>query len=663
MSLKYRIALTVFLLEAVMMLAVIWQLEGFSSDQALREIRIRTLIIAAVGMSLTALAGLSIGFLLTRRLARLTDAAAQFTAGENGVRVGFTGRDEIARLGRSFDVMADRIGTTLNALKSSEARNRVLVEHCPAAIFVFDPEAFRLVDVNQKWTELLKYPREKIVGMTPLDASPPLQKDGRRTQDWAMELVTRTFAGENPTASWILRDSTGIDIPCELQLARYPEAGHNLIIGIIYDVSDRDRLAQALERRMKFEALVVRLSARLMGLRPEAIDAGLQDALGEIGQFAGVDRSYVFQFSPDQHTESCTHEWCASGIEPAIHRLQNLPLDRYPWFMQRIGRGEILHVPEVSALPPEAAPERAEFEAENIQSVIMVPLVFEGQVSGYMGFDAVSRAIEWPPEIVALLRIAGEIVFNALHRKRTELSIRQQAAALEHANTALARSNEELKQFAYVASHDLREPLRAIAGFSALLAQKYVGQLDQDADEYIRFMTDAATRMHAMINDLLSYSRVDMQAEPFRSCDMQQMLKMAQSNLLTTISEHQAQITHGVLPVVQADTTQVIQLLQNLIGNAIKFHGSEPPRVHVTAERRGTEWLFSIADNGIGIDPRHAETIFQIFKRLHVSEKYPGTGIGLAVCKRIVERHGGQIWLENNDGPGSTFCFTLPAMV
>ncbi|MGH8454728.1 MAG: HAMP domain-containing protein, partial [Nevskiales bacterium] len=417
MSLKYRIALTVFLLEAVMMTAILWQFGSTSPDQIQHEVFARTIVIAAIGMSLIALAGITIGFLLTRRLERLTGAAARLAAGETEVRVGFTGGDEVARLGRSFDTMADRIGSTLSALKSSEARNRVLVEYCPAAIFVFDPVAFRLVDVNQKWVELLKFPREKIVGMTPLDASPPLQKGGRPTDDWARELIARTFAGENPTAPWILRDSTGRDIPCELQLTQYPEADKNLIIGIIYDVSERDRLAEALDHRVAFEDLIVRLSARFIGLKPDAIDDALNQALGEIGRFAGVDRSYVFQFSPDHSTESCTHEWCAPGIESAIHRLQNLPLNNYPWFMQRIGRGEVLHVPQVSDLPPEAAAERAEFEAENIQSVIMVPLVFEGQVSGYMGFDAVSRAIEWPPEIVALLRIAGEIVFNALHRK------------------------------------------------------------------------------------------------------------------------------------------------------------------------------------------------------------------------------------------------------
>jgi light-regulated signal transduction histidine kinase (bacteriophytochrome) len=233
--------------------------------------------------------------------------------------------------------------------------------------------------------------------------------------------------------------------------------------------------------------------------------------------------------------------------------------------------------------------------------------------------------------------------------------------ALENANSALARSNEELKQFAYIASHDLREPLRAIAGFSALLAERYTGKLDQDADDYIRFITDAASRMHNMINDLLSYSRLDTQSEPLGSCDMSQMLGLAQSNLLAAISEQHAKITHDVLPVVQADATQIVQLFQNLIANAIKFHGNEPPRVHVGAQQRDSEWEFTVRDNGIGIDPRHADTVFQIFKRLHTSDRYPGTGIGLAVCKRIVERHGGRIWVERNADQGSTFHFTLPS--
>jgi light-regulated signal transduction histidine kinase (bacteriophytochrome) len=320
----------------------------------------------------------------------------------------------------------------------------------------------------------------------------------------------------------------------------------------------------------------------------------------------------------------------------------------------------VLHVPDVRTLPPEASAERAEFEAENIQSVIMVPLVFEGQVSGYMGFDAVHRRVEWPADIVVLLRITGEIVFNALHRRRSEAAIREQAQALEHANTALERSNEELKQFAYIASHDLREPLRAIAGFSALLAQRYTGKLDQDADDYIRFITGSAGRMHDMINDLLSYSRLDSRVEPPQACDMNQMLALAQSNLLTAIAEQHARITHDALPVVQADATQMIQLLQNLVANGIKFHDGAPPQVHVGAQKRGADWQFSVRDNGIGIDPRHAETVFQIFRRLHTSDRYAGTGIGLAVCKRIVERHGGRIWVERNADKGSTFHFTLP---
>jgi light-regulated signal transduction histidine kinase (bacteriophytochrome) len=167
--------------------------------------------------------------------------------------------------------------------------------------------------------------------------------------------------------------------------------------------------------------------------------------------------------------------------------------------------------------------------------------------------------------------------------------------------------------------------------------------------------------MHDMINDLLSYSRLDTQAEPLKGCDMNRLLGLAQSNLLTAISESGAQITHDRLPMVLADPTQIVQLLQNLLANALKFRGSEPPRVHVTARKQDSEWQFGVRDNGIGIDPRHASTVFQIFKRLHTSDRYPGTGIGLAVCKRIVERHGGRIWVERNPDQGSTFYFTLPA--
>jgi light-regulated signal transduction histidine kinase (bacteriophytochrome) len=321
----------------------------------------------------------------------------------------------------------------------------------------------------------------------------------------------------------------------------------------------------------------------------------------------------------------------------------------------------VLHVPRVAALPPEAAAERAEFEAEHIQSVIMVPLLLEGAVTGYMGFDAVRKPVEWAPEIVVLLTIAGEIVFNALHRKRAELALREQAEALERANNALGRSNEELKQFAYVASHDLQEPLRAIAGFSSLLTREYKDKLGPPADEYLQYITASAGRLHAMIVDLLDYSRVDSKAMPFVDTDSGDALTMATANLVASIEESGAQVQRGSMPTVLADRSQLVQVFQNLIANAIKFRGEAQPRVNIETQQVNGEWRFSVADNGIGFESRYNDQIFQIFRRLHGSDRFPGTGIGLSVCKRIVERHGGRIWVESAPGKGTTFYFTLPA--
>jgi PAS domain S-box-containing protein len=248
--------------------------------------------------------------------------------------------------------------------------------------------------------------------------------------------------------------------------------------------------------------------------------------------------------------------------------------------------------------------------------------------------------------------------FSTTERDITER--RRAEEALRRAVADLKRSNEELQQFAYVASHDLQEPLRAVASFTQLLSERYKGKLDKDADEFIAFAVGGANRMQTLINDLLSYSRLETRGKPPEPTDSHDALGQALANLGTAIRESVALVTNDDLPKVLADEGQLVQLFQNLIGNAVKFHGKEPPRVHVSAALQGREWLFSVRDNGIGIAQEYQERIFSIFQRLHSREEYPGTGIGLALCKRIVERHGGTIRVESEPGSGSTFFFTLP---
>jgi len=231
---------------------------------------------------------------------------------------------------------------------------------------------------------------------------------------------------------------------------------------------------------------------------------------------------------------------------------------------------------------------------------------------------------------------------------------------LEKKAQELARSNDDLREFAYAISHDLKEPLRVIDGFVKLLAKRYKGKLSSDADNFIEYIVVGVKRMQLMIKDLLEYSLVGTKVKNLEPTDSALVIEQALLNLQTAIEESGAEVTYDPLPKVMVDASQLARLFQNLIGNAIKFRSEEPPKIHISCEQKDHEWIFSIRDNGIGIDPKQAERIFVIFQRLHTREEYPGTGIGLAICKKIVERHGGRIWVESETGKGSTFYFTIP---
>ena len=244
-------------------------------------------------------------------------------------------------------------------------------------------------------------------------------------------------------------------------------------------------------------------------------------------------------------------------------------------------------------------------------------------------------------------------------RKLDEAALRAAHDELEVKAHELARSNEELQQFAYVASHDLQEPLRMISSYTQLLGRRYGDKLDGDAREFMEFIVDGAARMKQLIEDLLAYSRVGTRGRDLQPTSSGAALDKALANLRTAQQASGAVVTHDPMPEVVADAGQLTQLFQNLIGNAMKFHGEEPPRIHVAAQTRDEVWVFQVRDNGIGLDTQYAERIFMMFQRLHNKTEYPGTGIGLAICKKIVERHGGRIWVESTPGKGSTFGFTL----
>ncbi len=312
---------------------------------------------------------------------------------------------------------------------------------------------------------------------------------------------------------------------------------------------------------------------------------------------------------------------------------------------------EVIGKDDTFLFPPEQA--AAVMAGDRAVMLGGVPKTYEEQVSAADGTLLHFSSSKGPiyaadGSLAGLFGIARDITASW----RLQNDLRERTVDLE-------QSNRDLEEFAYVASHDLKEPLRMVASYTQLLQRRYAGRLDEDADEFIGYAVEGAMRMDALINDLLEFSRAGTRGAPSSSCDLNVVIEQALLNLESAISENQAVVTYDEMPTAWCDPIQIARVFQNLIANAIKFRGPEPPAIHIAAQETEDEWRISVADNGVGIDPAYSEQIFTIFERLHSTADHPGTGMGLAICRRIIERHHGKIWVEPGVAGGSTFWFTL----
>jgi PAS domain S-box-containing protein len=489
----------------------------------------------------------------------------------------------------------------LTEAADSEARYRGLLEAAPDAMVVVDQRG-QIVLLNVRAEKQFGYHRDELLGQKVTNIIPDgfaerIIADGTRT---AAEALAQQI-GTGIELSALRKDGT--EFPIEIMLSPLESADGILVTAAIRDISVR----RAAEKHL------VQMEGRYRGLLEAAPDAMV--VVNQRGEVVLLNVQAEKQFG--------------------YHRDELL--------------GQL-----VTNIIPQGFAER--LAADALRSV---EAALAQQIGAGIELSALRKdGSEFPIEIMlSPLESSGEILVTAAIR---DISARKTAEAeLLHKVAELKRSNEELEQFAYIASHDLQEPLRMVASYTQLLGRRYKGKLDADADTFIDFAVDGAKRMQRLIQDLLAYSRVGTKGKVLLATSSEKALGEALVNLRGAIEERHAVVTHDPLPDVTADATQLIQLFQNLVGNAIKYNTTDVPQVHVAAVKSDARWMFTVRDNGLGIEEKYFDRIFGMFQRLHKREEFDGTGIGLAICKKIVERHGGTIAVESQPGNGSAFRFSL----
>ncbi|HZX32863.1 MAG TPA: ATP-binding protein [Rhodocyclaceae bacterium] len=546
----------------------------------------------------------------------------------------------------------------LRQSKEAVARERELlsrvINNIPVMLCFYDPDV-NLFRVNRFFQEVLGWTEDDVNEGDLMAKAYPDPEYRQAAIDYMRSLAPGW-------REWITTAKDGSRIPgdwANIQISDRKSLG----IGI--DARERKAQERKLARQAERQSLLLEVvSCILQEAFDEAVLARL--VFARVGAHLDADVGCNYRLdsaSGELHLVACC------GVPPRVEE-----------HIRRLGPGQAI-CGEVAATGKPLCADEAMIERDDravlirrmgVRAYTCHPLFArDGRVLGTLSMGSRSRR-SFDPEETDFLQTLCYFLSLAWERGLAEREVlrlnasleqrvQQRTAELGQANEALLKSNLDLQQFAHVAAHDMQTPLRSIASFAQLLLKDYGGRLEPNADLYIHQVVDNTRRLQLLITDLLAYSRLDSQARPLEPTDLNQVFEEVAATLALPIREAGAQVTRGELPTLPADRIQIAQVLQNLIENGLRYNRSGAPRIHVSAEKKDGEWRLSVRDNGIGIPEKHRERIFEIFRRLHTYQEYPGSGIGLAICHRIVERHGGRIWVESAPEQGSVFHFTLPA--
>ena len=520
----------------------------------------------------------------------------------------------------------------VETLRLSDARYRRLFETAQDGILILDAATGQVVDANPFMKDLLGYSQEEFLGRKLWEIGPFKGEDASKSAFAELQVNDRLHYEGLP-----LETKDGHRVEVEFISNAYEVDATRLIQCNIRDITERMRVNQALAAANKELAFQVEEKSK----RADELAVIVEER-------TAANKELAFQVEEKSKRADelavIVEERTAANKELAFQvEEKSKRADELAKIVEERTAADVelaYQVEEKSKRAGELAVIYKERTAADVE------LAYQVEEKG-------KRADELAVIVEERTAANKELAFQVQEKGK-------RADELVLINTELTRSNAELEQFAYVATHDLQEPLRAVASCVQLLQKRYEGRLDERADEFIKHAVDGTKRMQTLINDLLAYSRISTHAKTFASTDCEVVLKEALANLMLAINESGAVVTRDAMPTVSGDATQLTQLLQNLVGNALKFRGQRPPKIHISAARKAGEWQFSVADNGIGMEPQYFERVFLVFQRLHTRREYQGTGIGLAICKKVVERHGGRIWAESEPGEGATFCFTIP---